>query len=126
MAEMIEIYFMNNLPTSLRKVAQELYIQENLDTLVEYRLNQVDDNYQQAFTLTQEQWNLLLNALILTKLSQFRLGGHLSEAILLQMCFLVKLSVDMQEASDSEVQQFLQLNTKTFSVWYSKLLKACK
>ncbi|GAB6070414.1 hypothetical protein JCM30760_15110 [Thiomicrorhabdus hydrogeniphila] len=126
MAVMIEIYFMNSLPTALRKVAQQLYIQENLDTLVEYRLQQVSDDYQQMYSLTQEQWTLLLNALILTKLSQFRIGGHLSEVILLQVRFLVKLSLDMQEASDSEVEQYLQLNTKTFSVWYSKLLRACK
>jgi len=126
MAVMIEIYFMNNLPTSLRKVAQQLYLQENLDTLVEYRLQQVSDDYLQMYSLTEEQWALLLNALILTKLSQFRIGGHLSDAILLQIRFLVKLSLDMQEASDSDVEQYLQLNTKTFSVWYSKLLRACK
>jgi len=126
MAAMVETYFMNSLPLSLRTAAHDLYVKENIDSIVEYRLKKMAGKYSLAFALNQDQWITLLNALILTKLSQVTLGSHLSKETLIQLKFLVKLTLDTQESSESEIETYLQENAMVFASWYANLLKFSK
>lgn len=126
MAVMVETYFMNSLPLSLRTAAHDLYVKENIDSIVEYRLKKLPDKYSHAFSLTQEQWEILLNALILTKLSQVTLGSHLSKEMHIQLKFLVKLTLEMQESSESEIAAYSEENAIVFASWYANLLKFSK
>lgn len=125
-AAIVETYFMNSLPLSLRTAAQDLYVKENLDSIVEFRLKKLADKYSHVFSLTEDQWEILLNALILTKLSQITLGSHLSKESIIQLRFLVKLALGMQDSSDSEIESYLQENAKNFASWYANLLRCSK
>ncbi|BCN93276.1 hypothetical protein THMIRHAM_10610 [Thiomicrorhabdus immobilis] len=123
MAVVVEATFMNGLPFSLRAAAQELYLKESLESLVKMRLHDVSKDYLNAYSLTEEQWKMVLNVLILTQLSQFTLGKHISKDGREQLIFLVATVLDMQEASNDEILEFLEEKAKIFAVWYAKLLK---
>lgn len=119
----VEAVFMNELSFPLRPAAQDLYIKENLDSLVKMRFQQVSEQYQAKYPLTEEQWRVVLNTLILTQLSQFTLGKHISKDSREQLIFLVAMVLDMQDASTEEVLEFLEEKAKVLATWYVKLLK---
>ncbi|MDX1352570.1 MAG: hypothetical protein R3254_06115 [Thiomicrorhabdus sp.] len=123
MAQQIEINFMNDLPASLRVVAQELYLKESVDVLVESRLKGVSEKYQEAYSLNETQWNTILNALILTKFSKLHLGHHLTTEHLTQLNYMVKVALDRQDVSCEEIVVFLEEHANTFAKWYKELLK---
>ena len=123
MAIFIEASFMNELPFSLRHAAQELYLKESLDSLVDMRLKEVSNSYRNAYSLTSEQWTVVLNALILTQLSQFTLGKHLSSESVSQLIYLVTLVLGENGATQNDAMEYFEQNAQVFSVWYSKLLK---
>ena len=123
MAILVEAHFMNELPFSLRTAAQEMYLKESLDSLVDMRLKEVSDFYRNAYALKPEQWTKVLNALIITQLSQFTLGKHLSSESISKMLYLVSLVLEEHGATLNDAMEYLEENAQVFSVWYSKLLK---
>ena len=123
MAVLVEASFMNELPFSLRGAAQELYVKESLDSLVDMRLKDVSSFYQNAFSLKPDQWMLVLDAVILTQLSQFTLGKHLSPNCVSQMIYLVGLVLGENGVTPNDSLEYLEEHAQVFSVWYSKLLK---
>ena len=123
MAVFVEASFMNELPFSLRDAAQELYLKESLDSLVDMRLKEVSNSYQNAYSLNSEQWTVVLNALIMTQLSQFTLGKHLSSESVSQLIYLVSVVLGENGATHNDAMEYLEENAQVFSVWYSKLLK---
>ena len=123
MAVVVEASFMNELPFVLRDAAQELYVKESLDSLVEMRLKEVSAFYQNSFSLKPEQWTVVLDAVILTQLSQFTLGKHLSSNCVSQMIYLVGLLLGENGVTPNIAMEYLKEHAQVFSVWYSKLLK---
>ncbi|WP_040725209.1 hypothetical protein [Thiomicrorhabdus sp. Kp2] len=123
MAHQVETNFMNALPPSLRPAASELYLKENIDELVESRLKSISEVYEKAYSLSDEQWKRVLNAVILTKFSKIHLGSHLTAEHLAQLNYMVKFTLDMQDATIDEVLIFLEENATTFALWYKKLIK---
>ena len=123
MVHKLETYFMNELPPSLRKVAGDLYLKEGLDALVENRLKTVSDAYQAAYSLSEEDWHRVLNALILTRFSTLHLGSHLNCENLNQLNYLVKLTLDMQDEKLDDILVYLEQNASEFLIWYKHLIK---
>jgi len=123
MAVYVEANFMNELPFPLRNAAQELYLKESLDSLVEMRLKEVSNSYLSVYALKPEQWTSVLDALILTQLSQFTLGKHLSSESISQMVYLVGLVLGENGATHKDALEYLEEHAQVFSVWYAKLLK---
>ncbi|WEJ63630.1 hypothetical protein [Thiomicrorhabdus lithotrophica] len=123
MAVLVEASFMNELPFSLREAAQELYVKESLDSLVDMRLKDVSSFYRNAFSLKPNQWLVVLDAVILTQLSQFTLGKHLGSNCVSQMIYLVGLVLGENGVTSKDVTEYLEEHAQVFSVWYSKLLK---
>lgn len=126
MAHQVETDFMNALPPSLRPAASELYLKENIDGLVESRLKNISEAYEKAYSLSDEQWKRVLNAVILTKFSKIHLGSHLTAEHLAQLNYMVKFTLDMQDATIDEILILLEENATTFALWYKKLLKLIK
>ena len=126
MAHQVETDFMNALPPSLRPAASELYLKENIDELVESRLKSISEVYKKAYSLSDEQWKRVLNAVILTKFSKIHLGSHLTAEHLAQLNYMVKFTLDMQDATIDEILILLEENATTFALWYKKLLKLIK
>lgn len=123
MVHKLETYFMNELPPSLKKVAGDLYLKEGLDALVEYRLKSVCESYQAVYSLSEEEWQRVLNALILTRLSTLHLGSHLNCEHLNQLNYLVKLTLDMQDEKLDDILVYLEQNASEFLIWYKHLIK---
>lgn len=65
--------FMDNLSLPLREAAMEVFHFSNLKEMLEMRLDGPSELLVQRHSLTEEQWNELLDAVILTKLSYFKL-----------------------------------------------------
>lgn len=126
MPNKLETCFMNNLGPSLRKAAGELYVTENIESLVEFRLKNVPEYYQQRFSLSEHHWQRVLNSLILTKFSQLHVGNHLSVEYMMQLNYMVKIALDMEAETSDEIQSFLDENSKIFSQWYKKLIRLIK
>lgn len=126
MVSQFETSFMNDLSPSLRRAAGELYLKENIDSLVESRLNNISEKYQNEHTLSDEQWRLVLNALILTKISQLNLGNNLTSQQLMQINYMVKIALNMQDATVDEILTGLEDNAKIFSIWYKNLIGRIK
>jgi len=123
MAVKLEINFMNNLSPSLRRVAGEVYLRMAVDELVACRLQESYEDCHEPANLNAVQWVEILDALILTKISQLKLGKHLTIEQLSQLNYIVRLSLKMQEKSVAETVGYLEENAKTFSEWYKTLIK---
>ena len=123
MANHVELNFMNALPQSTRKAATELYIHYTLDQLLEVRLRNAPCPTVQQFNLNAEEKIMVLNAVILTRLSGFTLGLHLSRTSLIRLIKLVPVLLDMPDASEDELIEYLQVHAARFASWYQLLLK---
>lgn len=124
MANQVELYFMNSLPQSYRKAAEKLYIQPELDELFEMRLKGIEIPLLNQFALSKEAKIKILNAVLLTRLSQLSVGPHLSKTNLLRLAEFVPQLLDMADGSNESVMEFLQENAVVFAQWYELLLKS--
>lgn len=121
----LEAYYMNKLPFSLRAAAHDVYVYENIDELVRMRFNKVDNRYLQDFSLNASQWQEVLDTAILTKLSQLKLGNHLSMEEFLQLDYLLKAIFNMVDADRDEVTENLE-NAPHLQNWYQQLRKCIR
>lgn len=122
----MEVHFMNQLSPSLRAVAEELFLNESLDSLVEMRLVQVSNKYRKQYALTPSKWTEVLNAVTLTRLTQFSLGKHLEQKRLEQMNDLVLLLLTKEGEWVETTLEELQGQAKVFLAWHAELLKMIK
>jgi len=122
-----ETYFMNNLSPSLRPAALKLYLKEELDSLIEMRFTDVPSYYQDEFLLSNEKWLEVLNAVVLTRISQFNLGNHLVKERLNQMHQLVwtllQTTPELNDKTEQEILAELETSAKLFVHWHANLNK---
>lgn len=123
MAAVVEPYFMNELPFPLREVAEQLYLRESFEHVVEMRFKGIDNGYKSKFSLNTKQWQAALNVSILTQLSEFTLGKHLSSEDCKQLRYLVRVALDKEDAKSNEILEYLEEHAEVFASWYSKLIK---
>lgn len=65
--------FMENLTISQRNAAMEVFNFSSLKEMLKFRLEGPDELLETRYKLNTEQWNEVFNAVILTKLSYFKL-----------------------------------------------------
>lgn len=118
----VEPYYMNELSFSLRAAAHDVYVFENIDNLVKMRFGKVSDRYLIEFSLTAAQWQEVLDTAILTRLSQTTLGKHLAAEELIQLDYLLRVILNLQELSVAEVEEELAEAPK-LQAWYQNLRK---
>ncbi|WP_029407459.1 hypothetical protein [Thiomicrorhabdus sp. Milos-T2] len=123
MAVIVEPYFMNELPFSLREVTAEVYLREGLEHLVEMRFKEIDNHYKSKYSFNTKQWQVVLNTSILTQLSAFTLGKHLSAEDFKQLRYLVQVTLEKEDAKPDEVLAYLEEHAHVLASWYSKLIK---
>lgn len=72
----VDASFMDVLPISVREAATDLIRYSSLKDMVTYRLEGPSEFLTSRFRLSQEQWLQVLNAVILTKISYFKIEIH--------------------------------------------------
>lgn len=99
----VEPAFMNQLSFTVRPAAIDLYRHISLKQLLEVRHHQVPPGLVQKYGLTAEQWQAASEAVILTRLSQFQLSAHLSNACVNRLKQIVAGLLGASETDLAEV-----------------------
>lgn len=120
----LEPSFMNQLPFSVRSAARELYRFVSLRQLLEIRQHKVPAGLVQKYSLTPEQWRLVGDAVILTRLSQFSLSNHLSPDCVKRLKQIVISVLDKSQSSVDEIVLELEANDAcTMAKWVQNLYR---
>ncbi|MDX1796643.1 MAG: hypothetical protein R3219_07940 [Hydrogenovibrio sp.] len=99
----IEPYYMNALPFSARDAASRLFRDYRIDQLVQMRLHRVDDNLEKDHALSADTWRMVLNHVILTKLTTLTIHTQLSQAQLNRLVEIAAFALDEPSASISRL-----------------------
>ncbi len=119
----IEPGFMNNLPIPLRGVAMDLLKFYRLKQLIVMLKTQPPQNLKSRFTLTEQQWKVVLSAVILTKISYFNITERHSIPNMAKLFEIVKYILNTKEASIIGLDQPLEKEYPFFDRWFKNLHK---
>lgn len=72
----IDASFMDALPISVREAATDLIRYSSLKDMLSYKLEGPSEFLKDRFPLSADQWSAVLNAVILTKISYFKIEVH--------------------------------------------------
>lgn len=112
----VDASFMDALPISLRDAGLELIRFFSLEEMLDMRLNGPTEFLQSNFNLNQEQWNTVLNTVIITKVSYFQVELHFPNRYIDKLieiaCFARGLTsnnpVDLYQSTLADHPQFAE------------------
>ncbi|WP_178862136.1 hypothetical protein [Thiomicrorhabdus cannonii] len=117
----VDATFMDELPFSVREPALDLVRYATLKEMLEMRLHGPSLHYRNKYNLTPDQWNLLLNAVILTKISYFQINTYFPNAYIDKLIEIAAFAAGKKGASALDLYQEMLLDHPVFADW----LKTC-
>jgi hypothetical protein len=116
-----EAAFMDKLSPGLRMAAEKLYLVESLEGLIAFRFGHEFDHEIKNFSLSGNKLQLVLDAVILTRLSEINLHKKIPKERCRQLreLVLILLAID----KDDNAIEYLSHEAKKFMGWYLNLLK---
>lgn len=117
----VDATFMDELPFSVRDPALDLIRYAALKDMVKMRLNGPSLFYQDRYRLSRPQWDLLLNAVILTKISYFQINAYFPNTYIDKLIEIAAFAAGKKGASAMELYQDMVLDHPVFAEW----LKSC-
>ena len=127
LAHNIERGFLNNLDLHLRDVAETLLILHPLRTLLTIKLEGPDETLRSQYdTLTDIEWEKLINAVLLTKVTYFELNEHFTLEELDLLDQVVMLAMNGAHTQRQALSSGSQLSYPVFNNWLAQLKKWIK
>lgn len=118
----IDASFMDALPFSLREAALNLLRYSSLSQMLEMVRNEPSDYLGSQFSLTSQQWNQVLNAVILTKISYFQISLEFPDVYINKLLEIAAFSFGMSGSNPAELYQAMLNQHPVFAEWIKKSL----
>ncbi len=116
--------FMDSLPLSIREPALDLIRFSSLKELLTIRLDGPSQfSMEQHPTLTRDQWDEVLNAVILTKVSYFQVQLHFPNRYIDKLIEISTFAYNMQGESIGELYQALIHDHPQMAAWIKNALQ---
>lgn len=119
----IDATFMDALPLSVREAALDLIRFSSLHDMLEFRENGPSDFLQNQFNLTPIQWQQVLNAVILTKVSYFDIQLHFPNRYIDKLIEISASALGMQSADPVSLYQGVIAEHPKFAAWIKKAIQ---
>ncbi len=115
--------FMDILALSLREPALDLIRFSSLKELLTIRLDGPSQRSKEQYpTLTRDEWNKILNAVILTKVSYFQVQLHFPNRYIDKLIEITAFAYGMKGESIGELYQALIHDHSQMSAWIKNAL----
>ncbi len=119
----IDATFMDALPLVVREAALELIRFYSLAEMLEFRQNGPNDFLTSKFTLNEAQWNQVLNAVTLTKVSYFDIQLHFPNRYIDKLLEIAAAAFGMASANPVDLYQAVKLEHPKFADWIKKAIQ---
>lgn len=113
--------FMDKVPLSVREPALDLIRYAALKEMLLMRLNGPTDFYTHKYNLTPDQWNYILNAVILTKISYFQISMHFPNVYIDKLLEIAAFAAGKKGCNASELYHAMLKDHPIFANW----IKTC-
>ncbi|NPA72192.1 MAG: hypothetical protein GXO35_05110 [Gammaproteobacteria bacterium] len=114
--------FMDALPLNIREPALDLIRFSSLKDMLEMRVEAPDAFLQDKYELSTEQWNVILNAVILTKISYFHIEKTFPNRYIDKLFEIAAFAYDMQGKNVGELYQALINEHPQMADWIKRAL----
>ena len=115
--------FMDTLPLSIREPALDLIRFSSLKELLGIRLNGPSEKAKEQHpTLNREQWDQVLNSVILTKVSYFQIQLHFPNRYIDKLLEIAAFAYGMKGESIGELYQALIHEHSQMAAWIKNAL----
>jgi len=118
----IDASFMDTLPFSLRDVALELIRFSSLKDMLEMLQNGPNKQLKSNFNLTPQQWNQVLNTVILTKISYFQISTNFPNVYIDKLIEIAAFAYGKKGANAAELYQAMLNEHPMFADWLKNCL----
>ena len=119
----IDATFMDALPLAVREAALELIRYSSLQEMLEYRQNGPSEFLKSKFKLNEGQWQLVLNSVILTKVSYFDIQLHFPNRYIDKLIEIAAAAYNMTSADPVELYQAMLAEHPKFADWIKKAIQ---
>ena len=119
----IDATFMDALPLSVREAALDLIRFSSLSEMLDYRENGPSDYLQDRFKLSEMQWQQVLNAVILTKVSYFDIQLHFPNRYIDKLIEIAASAFHLQNPNPADLYQAAIAEHPKFAEWVKKALQ---
>lgn len=113
----IDATFLDNLPLAVRDAALDLLRYTSLKELVEYRLNGPSEHITSKHSLSEVQWELTTNAVILAKVSYFDIQLHFPNRYIDKLIEIAAFAANMPTSDPMSLYDDMLLEHPKFAGW---------
>ncbi|MEA3404169.1 MAG: hypothetical protein U9R28_00315 [Pseudomonadota bacterium] len=117
----VDASFMDELPFSVRDAALDLIRFSSLKQMLEMLENGPSDFLKNNFDLTPQQWNQVLNTVILTKISYFQVSLLFPNVYIDKLIEIAAFAYGMKGSNAAELYQAMVNPHPAFAEW----IKGC-
>lgn len=118
----VDASFMDALPFSVRDAALELIRFSSLKQMLEMLQNGPNEFMKNNFSLTQQQWNQVLNTVILTKISYFQISPLFPNVYIDKLIEIAAFVSGRKGANAAELYQAMLNDHPVFAEWIKNCL----
>ncbi|HHS99475.1 MAG TPA: hypothetical protein ENK73_01330 [Thiomicrospira sp.] len=119
----IDSSFMDELPIAVRDAGLELIRYSNLKEMLEMRLEGITPLLESRFNLTQEQWQMVLNTVILTKVSYFQIEVNFPNRYIDKLIEIACFARGLSDANPLNLYQSVVAEHPRFAQWVKNAIK---
>ena len=118
----VDASFMDNLPFSVRDAALHLIRNSSLKQMLEMVKNGPSERMKKNFHLTPQQWNQVLNAVILTKISYFQISLPFPNVYVDKLLEIAAFAYGMKGSNAAELHHAMLNEHPVFADWIKQCL----
>jgi len=118
----VDATFMDALPFSVREPALDLIRFSSLKEMLDMHQNGPSNFLKNNFNLTEQQWNQVLNAVILTKISYFQISPLFPNVYIDKLIEIAAFAYGMKGANAAELYQAMLNEHPETAEWIKQCL----
>lgn len=112
----IDTTFINELPLNMRPAADDMLKNHALSELLLMRKQGVNEFLRRTYSfITDFDWILIINSVLLTKISYFEVNAHFSPAQLDKLLEIAQDALDLPDSSPKNLYKFTEYRYPVFA-----------
>lgn len=119
----IDASFMDALPISVREAATDLIRYSSLKDMLSYKLEGPSEFLKDRFPLSADQWSAVLNAVILTKISYFKIEVHFPNRYIDKLIEIACYARGLPANNPMDLYQSVLSEHPNFANWIKKAIQ---
>ncbi|MDG6777190.1 hypothetical protein QCB44_00575 [Thiomicrorhabdus sp. zzn3] len=114
--------FMDELPLSVRDPALDMIRYATLKEMLLMRINGPTSYYRERYSLSEEQWTLVLNAVLLTKISYFQITMDFPNAYIDKLLEIAAFAAGLPGQDAAGLYKAMVNDHPMFADWIKRCL----